>query len=44
MSGRGHEWGLCMAWGGVRDRKMATAANGTHPTGMHSCILMTGYH
>ena len=32
MHGRGHVWqGGCMAG------EMATAADGTHPTGMHSC-------
>ena len=40
-------WGACMAggmhgggrawWGGVHGRRYATAADGTHPTGMHSC-------
>ena len=45
----GHAWqGMCMAegacmagghaWQGVRMAgEMATAADGTHPTGMHSC-------
>ena len=35
------EGGACMA-GGMRDRGacvMATAASGTHPTGMHSCKI-----
>ena len=31
MHSRGHAWqGACVAWG-------ATAAGGTHPTGMHFC-------
>ena len=39
MHGRGHAW-----QGGMRGRgcawqeEMATAADGTHPTGMHSCL------
>ena len=28
-----HDRGVCMA------RETATAADGTHPTGMHSCLL-----
>ena len=51
MHGRGHEWhgyawqGLCMA-GGMHGRgacmpgEMATAADGRHPTGMHSCLTL----
>ena len=42
----GHAWLGGHAWqGGVHDRGMcmaretATAADGTHPTGMHSCLL-----
>ena len=44
MCGRGHAWvGVCMcgrgcAWQeGVHGRE-GTAAGGTHPTGMHSCL------
>ena len=49
--GRGHVWGVCMAGGmcgrGVcvvggkacAAGEMATAADGTHPTGMHSCYF-----
>ena len=34
MCGGGHAWqGECMAL------ETATAASGTHPTGMHSCLL-----
>ena len=40
-----HVWqGVCMA-GGMHGRmacmaeEMATAVDGTHPTGMHSCII-----
>ena len=29
--------GACSAGGGVETPVMATAAGGTHPTGMHSC-------
>ena len=33
VHGRGHAWwGVCMAG------ETATAADGTHPTGMHSCF------
>ena len=42
--GRGHAWqgghvwwGLCMVGVGVAG-ETATAADGTHPTGMHSCF------
>ena len=47
-SGRGvyrpTPWGACLprgvpAPGGWRPPVMATAAGGTHPTGMHSCLL-----
>ena len=41
----GHEWqGVCMVGGGMRDRgacvagETATTADGTHPTGMLSCV------
>ena len=47
MHGRGHVWqgacvavggGVCLAGGGVHGRReKATAADGKHPTGMHSC-------
>ena len=44
MHGRGCAWQKGHAWqGGMRGRgvcmagEMATAADGTHPTGMHSC-------
>ena len=44
MHGRGCAWqGACMA-GGMHGRgvcvagEMATAVDGTHPTGMHSCL------
>ena len=49
VHGRGHAWyGTCMvggAWhGGERTAciagETATAADGTHPTGMHSCLQM----
>ena len=52
MHGRGHAWqgacmvGACMArghaWrGGVcMVGEMATAVDGTHPTGMYSCIVL----
>ena len=37
MHGREHVWqGACMA-GACVAGEMATAADGTHPTGMHSC-------
>ena len=37
MAGR-HEWlRACMA-GACMPGKMATAADGMHPTGMHSCL------
>ena len=38
MHGRAHAWlwGLCMV-GGVWQERPATTADGTHPTGMHSC-------
>ena len=51
MHGRGHAWqGMCMtggpAWQGVcivggtcMAGETATAADGTHPTGMYSCLL-----
>ena len=33
-------WG-CLLWGGGGDPLVtATAAGGTHPTGMHSCLIM----
>ena len=34
-----HGRGVCMGGRGecMRDRETATAADGTHPTGMHSC-------
>ena len=35
-------WGVCMAEWCIRGAcvagEMATAADGTHPTGMHSCL------
>ena len=34
MAGGVHGRGMCMAG------EMATAADGTHPTGMHSCSLI----
>ena len=45
----GHAWqgcivwgcawqGVCEAWGHVWQGRGATAVDGTHPTGMHSCI------
>ena len=38
MHGGGHAWwGACMAGGTCVAVEMATAADGTHPTGMHSC-------
>ena len=48
MHGRGHMWqGACMAWGYVVGGgwacvagEMATAADGTHPTGMQLCLLI----
>ena len=40
MHGRGCAWqGACMAEGGCMGGKMAIAADGTHPTGMHSCVI-----
>ena len=30
--------GMCMAGGACVAKEMATAADGTHPTGMHSCL------
>ena len=30
--------GLCMAEGACMARQMTNAADGTHPTGMHSCV------
>ena len=36
----GHVWqGACMTAG-----EMATAADGTHPTGMHSCYILTSIY
>ena len=40
VHGRWHVWQgcVCIAGGGVcMAGEMATAADGTHPTGMHSC-------
>ena len=35
----GHAWqGACMARGACVAGETATAAGGTHPTGMHSCL------
>ena len=35
----GHAWqGACMAGGACMAEEMATAADGMHPTGMHSCF------
>ena len=46
MCGRGHAWqGACVA-GGMHGRgacvagETTTAADGTHPTGMHSCLYL----
>ena len=41
MHGRGHAWqgGMHGKGGGVVG-EMATAADGTHPTGMHSCLRL----
>ena len=36
----GHAWRGCVCGGGVCVAgETATAADGTHPTGMHSCVL-----
>ena len=38
---RGHAWqGVCMAGGACVAGERTTAADGTHPTGMHSCMSM----
>ena len=38
MDGGGHVWwGACMV-GGIVAGETTTAADGTHPTGMHSCF------
>ena len=34
-----HGIGVCMTGGVCMARETATAADGTHPTGMHSCLL-----
>ena len=34
VCGRGHAW-----QGGMRAGEMATATDGIHPTGMHSCLM-----
>ena len=35
----GHAWqGVCVAEGACMAGEMATAAGGTHPTGMRSCL------
>ena len=44
MAGGGmHGWGVCVTGaclvGGCMAGEMATAAGGTHTTGMHSCLL-----
>ena len=40
VAGGGHVWhGACMTAG-----EMATAADGTHPTGMHSCYILTSIY
>ena len=38
--GGGHAWqgGACMGRGACMAGQTATAAYGTHPTGMHSCV------
>ena len=33
-------WGVCMARGHAWQEKTAIAVGGTHPTGMHSCIML----
>ena len=33
------KWGTCVTEGVCMEREMATAANATHPVGMHSCSL-----
>ena len=40
MAGGGHalQWGTCMAVGACVAGDTATAADGTHPTGMLSCV------
>ena len=35
-------WGVCMAGGARPAGETATAAGGTHPTGMHSYVLQIG--
>ena len=45
VHGRGHAWWGCTwqghAWqGACMAGEMATAADGTHTTGMHSCVSM----
>ena len=38
---RGHAWHGGCAWqgGSIRAGEMATEAGGTHPIGMHSCLV-----
>ena len=52
MHGKGHMWqggvcgggcawqGACMAGGGCVEEETATAADGTHPSGSHSCYKL----
>ena len=46
VCGRGHVWqgGMCGVGvhgrGGMRAGEMATEAGGTHPTGIHSCLVL----
>ena len=39
MHGRGHAWQEGCVVGACMTGEMATAADGTHPTGMHSCCF-----
>ena len=41
VHGRGHEW---WGWGACMAGETATAAGGTHPTGMHSCYIIILYN
>ena len=51
VCGRGHAWyGVCMVGmhgrgmhgrGACMAEEMATAMDGTHPTGMHSCLTLS---
>ena len=46
MHGAGHVWGVCVT-GSVHGRgacvvgETATTVNGTHPSGMHSCLKIS---